>query len=61
MANLDVFNPLANITPRLTEENLEEYKAWFDEVSKPLLTINDGEPINVITVEELQDFLALKK
>ncbi|XP_046969820.1 calmodulin-like [Vanessa cardui] len=61
MAVFDVFNPLKNVTPRFTEEKLSEIIEWFDENSKPLLIIDNGEPINVITVEKIKDFLELKK
>ncbi|KAM3965822.1 uncharacterized protein ACR2FA_000145 [Aphomia sociella] len=61
MAVFNVFNPLQNITPRFTEEQLNEIIEWFDVNSKPLLTINEGDPINVITIEQLIDFLKLKK
>ncbi|KOB69836.1 Calmodulin [Operophtera brumata] len=61
MAGFDVFNPLANITPRFTEEQLENFKEWFDEKSKPLLLIDDGPPIKVISIEDFMDFLQLKK
>nr|XP_026495773.1 calmodulin-like [Vanessa tameamea] len=61
MAVSDVFNPLQNVTPRFTEEQLSEIIEWFDENSKPLLIIDNGEPINVITVEKIKDFLDLKK
>lgn len=60
-AVFDVFNPLVNVTPRFTEEQLQDFKEWFDENSKPLLTINEGEPVNVISIEKLMDFLQLKK
>lgn len=61
MAVFDVFDPLRGITPRFTEEQLNEIIDWFDSTAKPLLTINDGEPINVISIENLIDFLNLKK
>lgn len=61
MAVFDVFDPLRGITPRFTEEQLTEIIDWFDSTAKPLLTINDGEPINVISIENLIDFLNLKK
>ncbi|XP_075980607.1 uncharacterized protein LOC142979537 isoform X2 [Anticarsia gemmatalis] len=52
MAVFDVFQPLAHVTPRFTEEQLEEIVQWFDENAKPLLVINEGEPINVVTIEQ---------
>ncbi|XP_061379258.1 calmodulin-like [Danaus plexippus] len=61
MSEFDVFNPLQNFTLRFTEEQLSEIIDWFDKESKPLLVINDGEPINVITIEDLRQFLELKK
>lgn len=61
MAVFDVFNPMGNVTPRFTEEQLADMIAWFDENAKPLLVINDGEPINVVTIEQFMDFLGLKK
>lgn len=61
MAVFDVFDPLRGITPRFTEEQITEINDWFDSTAKPLLTINDGEPINVISIENLIDFLNLKK
>ncbi|XP_053610604.1 uncharacterized protein LOC128675311 [Plodia interpunctella] len=61
MAVFDVFNPLQNITPRFTEEQLNEIVEFFDTNAKPLLVINDGEPINVISIEQVIDFLNLKK
>lgn len=49
MSVFDALNPLAHVTPRFTEEQLEEMVQWFDENAKPLLTINDApEPTNVI-------------
>ncbi|XP_013199400.1 troponin C [Amyelois transitella] len=61
MAVFDVFDPLQNITPKFTEEQLEVIIEWFDSNAKPLLVINDGEPINVISIEQIIDFLKLKK
>ncbi|CAH0680123.1 unnamed protein product [Chilo suppressalis] len=61
MALFDVFNPLQNVTPKFTEEQLNEIIEWFDANAKPLLTINDGESINVISIEKFIDFLKLKK
>ncbi|XP_059052705.1 calmodulin-like isoform X2 [Achroia grisella] len=61
MALFDVFNPFQGITPRFTEEKINEIIAWFDVHSKPLLVINDGDPLHVITIEKLIDFLKLKK
>ncbi|XP_045774569.1 calmodulin-like [Maniola jurtina] len=61
MAVFDVFNPLANVTPRFTEEHLADIVEWFDNKSKPLLITSDSEPINVITIENLKEFLGLKK
>lgn len=61
MSVFDIFNPLANLKPRFTEEQLEQIIQWFDENAKPLLVINDGEPINVISIEQLISFLELKK
>lgn len=61
MTVFDVFNPLQNVTPRFTEEQLQDIIEWFDGKAKPLLTINNGEPINVITIEQLVEFLKLKK
>lgn len=58
----DVLNPLANIHPRFTEDELNVIVEWFDENAKPQLVINDAEPpTNVITIEKLQKFLELKK
>ncbi|XP_023948603.1 calmodulin-like [Bicyclus anynana] len=61
MAQFDVFDPLANVTLRFTEEELSDIIEWFDNKSEPLLIINEGEPINVITIENLRQFLELKK
>lgn len=61
MAVFDVFDPLANVTPRFKEEELANIIEWFDNNSKPLLIINEVEPINVITVENLKQYLDLKK
>lgn len=62
MAVFDVLNPLANITPRFTEEQLADIIQWFDSNAKPLLFINDApEPTNVVTIENLITFLELKK
>ncbi|KAJ2945618.1 hypothetical protein O0L34_g441 [Tuta absoluta] len=62
MAVFDFLNPLAHITPRFTEEQLEDIVTWFDENSQPLLVINENaEPTNVITIEQLQTFLGLRK
>ncbi|XP_026756391.3 uncharacterized protein LOC113516210 [Galleria mellonella] len=61
MAIFDVFNPLQNITPKFIEEQINEIVEWFDANSKPLLVIKDGDPINVITIEQLIDFLKLRK
>ncbi|XP_050347409.1 calglandulin-like [Nymphalis io] len=61
MAVFDVFNPLQNVKPRFTEEQLSELIQWFDENSKPRVIIDDGEPINVITIENVKEFLELKK
>ncbi|XP_021195001.3 uncharacterized protein LOC110379599 [Helicoverpa armigera] len=62
MAVFDFLNPLANVTPRFTEEQLEQMVQWFDENSKPLLIINNAEePTNVVTIEQLISFLELKK
>ncbi|XP_049872164.1 uncharacterized protein LOC126373723 [Pectinophora gossypiella] len=62
MAVFDFLHPLNNVTPKFTEEQLAEIVEWFDENSKPLLVINQAdEPTNVITIEQLQIFLGLKK
>lgn len=61
MAVFDIFDPLRGVTPRFTEEQLNDIIDWFDCTAKPLLSINDGEPINVISIENLIDFLKLKK
>ncbi|XP_028166789.1 calmodulin-like [Ostrinia furnacalis] len=61
MAVFDVFDPLRGITPRFTEDQLADIIEWFDSTAKPLLSINDGEPINVISVENLIKYLELKK
>ncbi|XP_069360912.1 uncharacterized protein [Maniola hyperantus] len=61
MSVFDVFNPLANVAPRFTEEDLADIVEWFDNKSKPLLVLSDSVPINVITIENLKDFLELKK
>lgn len=62
MTVFDTLNPLAHVTPRFTEEQLEEMVQWFDENAKPLLTINDApEPTNVVTIEQFVSFLELKK
>lgn len=62
MAVFDYLDPLASVTPRFTEEQLEEIVAWFDDNSKPLLVINQEEaPTNVITIEQLETYLGLRK
>lgn len=62
MAVFDYLDPLASITPRFTEEQLQEIVEWFDENSKPLLVINQDErPINVITIDQLEIYLGLRK
>lgn len=61
MAVFDVYDPLRGITPRFSEDQLNDIIEWFDGVAKPLLTINDGEPINVISIDNFIDFLKLKK
>lgn len=57
---IDVYNPLANVTFQLTEEQIKEISEWFDENAKPLLIINE-KPTNIVTIDELRQFLALKK
>lgn len=62
MAVFDYLDPLASITPRFTEEQMQEIVEWFDENSKPLLVINQGEaPTNVITIDQLEIYLGLRK
>lgn len=61
MSVFDFLNPLAKLSPRFTEEKLEEIVQWFDENAKPLLIIDEGEPTNVITIEQFMSFLELKK
>lgn len=62
MAVFDYLDPLASITPRFTEEQLQEIVQWFDDNSKPLLVINQDEgPINVITIDQLEIYLGLRK
>ena len=62
MSVFDFLNPLENLTPRFTEEQLEDIILWFDNHAKPLLTINDApEPTNVVTIEQLISYLELKK
>ncbi|XP_039756524.1 uncharacterized protein LOC120631142 [Pararge aegeria] len=61
MAVFDVFKPLANVIPRFREEDLAHVIEWFDNHSKPLLILNEGEAINVITIENLKQFLESKK
>lgn len=60
MAVFNEFDPLRNITPRFTEEQLIEITDFFDKNAKPLLVINEGEPINVISIENVIAFLNLK-
>ncbi|KAI5642154.1 EF-hand domain pair domain-containing protein [Phthorimaea operculella] len=63
MAVFDNLNPLKYVTPRFTEEQLEDIVKWFDENSQPLLMLVINEtrvPTNVITIEQLQTFLGLK-
>lgn len=62
MAVFDYLDPMANITPRFTEEQLQDIVEWFDGNSKPLLVINQEEgPINVITIDQLEIYLGLRK
>ncbi|XP_030040400.1 calmodulin-like protein 6 [Manduca sexta] len=61
MTTFDVFNPLKNITPRFTDDQINEIVEWFDENSKPQLIINEGEPTPVITIQKFINFLSLKK
>lgn len=61
MSVFDVINPLSNTTPKFTEEQLEETLKWFDDNAHPLLITDEGEPTNVVTIEQLLQFLDLKK
>ncbi|CAK1555770.1 unnamed protein product [Leptosia nina] len=61
MDNFDPFNPLQNVVVTFTDDQLSDISNWFEETAKPRLTINDGEPINVITIDEFKKFLELKK
>lgn len=62
MAVFDYLDPLASITPSFTEEQLQDIVEWFDENSKPLLVINpEEEPIKVITIDQLEIYLGLRK
>lgn len=62
MAVFDYLDPLASITPRFTEEQLQDIVEWFDENSKPLLVINqEEEPTKVITIDQLEIYLGLRK
>ncbi|XP_073946920.1 uncharacterized protein [Choristoneura fumiferana] len=61
MAAFDPFNPLQNVKLRFTEEQLAEIIEYFDANAKPLLIIDDGAPVNVITVDKFIKFLELKK
>ncbi|XP_072944990.1 uncharacterized protein [Epargyreus clarus] len=56
----DPFNPLQNIETRFAPEELEEIDEWFTENAKPLLLINQ-QPVDIITIEQLKQFLGLKK
>lgn len=57
----NVLEPLQNVSVLFTEEQLSDIIAWFDSYSKPYIIIEDEEPVNVITVEKLIQFLDLKK
>ncbi|XP_045522865.1 uncharacterized protein LOC123713306 [Pieris brassicae] len=57
----DAFDPLQNVTVNFTEDQLSEIKEWFETTAKPRLIINEGNPINVVTIEEFRDFLGKKK
>ncbi|CAH0725764.1 unnamed protein product, partial [Brenthis ino] len=61
MSDFDFLNPLQNVSLRLTEQQIAEITEWFDTNSKPLLIINEEEPINAITVDKIKEFLELKK
>lgn len=61
MAMFNVLKPLQNVSVLFTEEQLSDIIAWFDSNSKPYIIIEDEEPVNVITVEKLIQFLDLKK
>lgn len=56
----NVLKPLQNVSLLFTKEQLSDIIAWFDSNSKPYI-IEDEEPVNVITVEKLIQFLDLKK
>nr|XP_034834973.1 uncharacterized protein LOC117991485 [Maniola hyperantus] len=58
MSVFDVFNPLANVAPRFTEEDLADIVEWFDNKSKPLLVLSDSVPINVFDTEK-RNFLEI--
>ncbi|XP_045451426.1 calmodulin-like [Melitaea cinxia] len=60
MAMFNVLKPLQNVSLLFTKEQLSDIIAWFDSNSKPYI-IEDEEPVNVITVEKLIQFLDLKK
>ncbi|KAJ0174648.1 hypothetical protein K1T71_009756 [Dendrolimus kikuchii] len=60
MAVFDVFNPLQNVIPRFTEEQLDQIIEWFDANSKPQLIINEGSPTLVVTIEKFVKFFELK-
>ncbi|XP_038222618.1 troponin C, slow skeletal and cardiac muscles-like [Zerene cesonia] len=61
MGTFDVYDPLRNVNISFTEEQLIEISEWFDATAKPRLVINNGDPINVITIDDLKQFLELKK
>ncbi|KAG7312242.1 hypothetical protein JYU34_001714 [Plutella xylostella] len=56
----DILNPLNTIT-RFTQEQINDINEWFSSEAKPLLSVDDSDPINVVTVEQFEQFLGLKK
>lgn len=55
-----ILNPLQDVKPRFSEEQLAFIDDFFEKMAKPIFLV-DGEKLNAITVEHLQSFLRLRK